>query len=265
LKTIGDCWDGFLVRNGFVSTVLCRNPNSDELLVKEHFDSPNNKPATKPLNEVMPSQFPHEKQVVECEWSEPPVHNLDNGHNANMKPYVDKSHKQSKQKHTALGFRNKRVGRLISRSLRNRSKPHLSSIDPIEVNEVSDPEIENFLAEEDPDCHKSDPNQPYDFVNNLPPCLKDKGEFTGIRLGPGNVTGSIDATSLDCTLHQQIVSPVHCEVCLHWIERYYIDIPILQAQIKTLTNHNELLIKKIMTSEKTNRDKLNVLRRQATL
>jgi hypothetical protein len=119
----------------------------------------------------------------------------------------------------------------------------LSSTDLIKINEVSDLEIENFLAEEDPDCHKLDPNQPYDFVNNLPQCLKDKGEFIGIRLGPRNVTGSIDATSLECTLHQQIVSPAHCEVYLRWIERYYIDIPVLQDEIKTLTNHNELLIK----------------------
>jgi hypothetical protein len=84
-----------------------------------------------------------------------------------------------------LGFRNKRVGRLISRSLRNRSKPHLSSIDTIEINEESDPKIEDFLAEEDPDCHKSDPNQPYDYVNNLPLCLKDSKGFTGIKLGQG--------------------------------------------------------------------------------
>jgi hypothetical protein len=61
LRTIGDCWDGVLVRNGLVSTISIDNPNSDELLVKEHFDSPNNKPATKPLDEVMPSQLPHEK------------------------------------------------------------------------------------------------------------------------------------------------------------------------------------------------------------
>jgi hypothetical protein len=57
------------------------------------------------------------------------------------------------------------------------------------------------------------------------------------------VTGSIDATSLDWMLQKQIVSPVHNEVCLRWVERYYIDIPMLQAQIKTLTNHNELLMK----------------------
>jgi cell division protein FtsB len=30
---------------------------------------------------------------------------------------------------------------------------------------------------------------------------------------------------------------------LHWIEQYYKDIPILQARLKYLTNHNEFLIK----------------------
>ena len=55
LMTIGDCWDGFLARNGFVSTNSVDGPNPGELFVKEHFDSPINKPATNPLDEVMPS------------------------------------------------------------------------------------------------------------------------------------------------------------------------------------------------------------------
>jgi hypothetical protein len=127
--------------------------------------------------------------------------------------------------------------------LHNRFKPHLSLINTIEINEDSDPEIEDFLAEEDPDCHKSDPNQPYDYVNNLPPCLKDSKGFTGIKLGQGPTTGSVDVLTPNYMLHRQITPSVHCEVCLHWIERYYNDIPILQARIKSLTNHNELLIK----------------------
>jgi len=31
---------------------------------------------------------------------------------------------------------------------------------------------------------------------------------------------------------------------LHWIGQYYTDIPILQARIKALTTHNELLANK---------------------
>jgi hypothetical protein len=113
----------------------------------------------------------------------------------------------------------------------------------IEINEESDPKIEDFLVEEDPNCHNSDPNQPYDYVNNLPPCLKDSKGFTSIKLGQGSAIGSVDVLTPNYTLHQQIAPSVHCEVFLHWIERYYIDIPILQARIKALTNHNELLIK----------------------
>jgi hypothetical protein len=110
----------------------------------------------------------------------------------------------------------------------------LSSIDPIEVNEVSDSEIEDFLALEDPDCQIFGPTEPYDSMMNLPPCLKGKEVFSGIGLGQGKITGKVDTTMFECTLHQHTVSPVQCDVCFHWIERYYTDIPILQDQIKTL-------------------------------
>jgi hypothetical protein len=100
------------------------------------------------------------------------MHELDASHNATIKLNIKKYRNQKKQKHMALGFQNKRVGHLISRNLGNRTKPHLSSVDPIEVNEVSDPKIEYFLAEEDPDRQRSDHDQMDDFVNNIPPSLK---------------------------------------------------------------------------------------------
>ena len=128
-----------------------------------------------------------------------------------------------------LGFRYKRASRLFSRILMNQSKTHLSSINPIKVNEVSDSKIKDFLTLEDPYCHKYDPAQPYEFDNNFPPCIKDKGDFTSISLGQGHVTSNVDIARLDCTLHQHILPPIQCEVCLHLIERYYTDIPILQA------------------------------------
>jgi hypothetical protein len=244
LTTVGDCWDGFLTRNGFSMTIPVEIPNSGEPLIKKQLDIPSNEPDSlnrNPLDEVMPSQSSHEKKVVELELSEPPMPKFDVGQNATVKPDVKKSCKQTKQKHTALGFQNKRAGRLISRKLRNRNDAHLSSIGPIEVNEVSDSEIEDFLALEDPDCQRFDPTEPYDFVTNLPPCLKGKEGFSGIGLGQGKITGKVDTTMFDCTLHQHIVPPVQCDVCLHWIERYYTDIPILQARIKTLTAQSESL------------------------
>jgi hypothetical protein len=51
-----------------------------------------------------------------------------------------------------VNFKNKRVGRLISRSVRNKIKPCADTNNTIEVSEDSDSEIERFLAEEDP-CH----------------------------------------------------------------------------------------------------------------
>ena len=42
-------------------------------------------------------------------------------------------------------------------------------------------------------------------------------------------------------LPQKIALVVHYKMCLHWIGQYYTNIPILQANIKSLMTHNELL------------------------
>jgi hypothetical protein len=52
--------------------------------------------------------------------------------------------KQSK-KNQEIGFHNKKAGRIISRSLCNISKAHVSSIESIKIHEHSDSEIERFL------------------------------------------------------------------------------------------------------------------------
>ena len=48
-----------------------------------------------------------------------------------------------------INFKNKRDGRLISWSLRNKTNSHANAISMIEVNENSNSEIDKFLAEED--------------------------------------------------------------------------------------------------------------------
>jgi hypothetical protein len=113
-----------------------------------------------------------------------------------------------------LGFHNKKVGRLISRSLYNRSKTRVSSI---EIHEDSDSEIEKYLAEEDPNYSKPGLNQPFDYVNNLPPCLKDSKRFTGIKLGQRPTVDSSDVLPHNYTFPQQIAPFVPCEVRLQWI------------------------------------------------
>jgi hypothetical protein len=78
-------------------------------------------------------------------------------------------------------------------------------------------------------------------VNNLPPCLKDSKEFTGIKLGQRPTVDSSGVLAHNYTLPQPITPVVHCEVCLHWIGQYYTDIPILQARIKALMAQNDSL------------------------
>jgi hypothetical protein len=246
LKTVGDCWDGCLTRSGFVTTVPVESPNLHEPLIKKQPDIPNNEPDSlnrNPLDKTRPSQSSHEKKVVESELAKPPVPNFFVVQSVTVKPDVKKYCKQTKQKHATLGFQNKRVGRLILLNLRNQNDAHLSSINLIDLNEVLDSEIEDFLALEDPDCLRFDLAKPYEFVTNMPPCLRDKEGISGIGFAQGKIAGEDDTTMLDHTLYQQLVPSVQCDVCLHWIERYYTDIPILHAQIKTLTAQNELLRK----------------------
>jgi hypothetical protein len=96
----------------------------------------------------------------------------------NLKKPTGKKSKSS----VDINFKNKRVGRLISRSLRNKTNSHANVISMIEVNERSDSEINKFLAEEDPLSFEPHPDRPYNFVDNLPPCLKDNPEFPGVKL-----------------------------------------------------------------------------------
>jgi hypothetical protein len=97
-----------------------------------------------------------EQQDVDPRVIESPEHEKYVFPNTIAKNTNKHSHKLSR-KNPDIGFNNKRVGRLISRSLRNKTKSHVSSIKAIEVHESSDSEIENFLEEEDPNYHKSNP------------------------------------------------------------------------------------------------------------
>jgi hypothetical protein len=167
--------------------------------------------------------------------------------NHNDKPTVRKLRKGKKKQSSDLNFMNKRSGRLISRSLRNRKKDHLSSISTIEVNDhCSDQEINDFLAQEDPDnqClgnETTGQDEQYDFVSRLPPCLKGKEGFAGISRDLKQATGKQEKPVVEYIPHRSAIAPVHCDTCLDWIEHYYRDIPLLQAQVKHLAAHNALL------------------------
>jgi len=96
----------------------------------------------------------------------------------------------------------------------------------IKIHESLDSDIDRFLAEEDPLSYQTDLNQSYNFVDNLPPCLKHSEGFPGIKL-----SNKSTAHVRDVSVHNQeatIVQP-QCDSCLFWIDKYYVDIPILQS------------------------------------
>jgi hypothetical protein len=163
------------------------------------------------------------------------------------KPTVKKNRKKKKQGNSDLSFVNKRPGRLISRSLRNRQQDHLSSISVIEVDDhLTDDEINEFLAREDVDnqCLGNETGSEaiqYDFVSELPPFLKNQEGFAGISHDLKQATKKTKAPIAEYTQPLPVITPVHCENCLDWVERYYRDIPYLQAQLKHLAARNSLL------------------------
>jgi hypothetical protein len=99
----------------------------------------------------------------------------------------------------------------------------------------------NSWQREDPSYLKPDLSQTYDFVDNLPPCLKHSEGFPGIKLGKEPTDNSGSVLTHDHGYPQPTVPDPRCEVCLFWIEKYYTDVPSLQAKIKTLTTQIDSL------------------------
>jgi hypothetical protein len=229
LSTIGDSWEVFLMRNGFTQAdpttnpLLTTNPNLDKLVVEDQFGNSMSGPEftdKTPLVKGSPCKLSParflEKKTDELNGNDPLVLVDDASLNVIVKSDAKKLCKGTKPQCTDLAFKNKKAGRLISRKLRNRNNTHLSSIDPIEINEGSDPEIEDFLVREDPELQGSSrevivPTEPYDFVTNFPPCLKGKEGFSGIRQDLKKTTDKTDAPMVDCVLHRPTTSPVHCD------------------------------------------------------
>jgi hypothetical protein len=129
----------------------------------------------------------------------------------------------------------KKNARLISRMARNKPKPSAES-KPIILSEDSDSDIERFLADEYPYSQGLCPEPPYDFVTNLPPCLKDNPSYPGIKL-PNETLNHMSKPSPALTKPTQ--SP--CDQCDSWLERYYIDVPLLQSKIQSLEDQIAVL------------------------
>jgi hypothetical protein len=109
------------------------------------------------------------------------------------------------------------------------TSPSKTDQKPIVLSEDSDSEIERFLAEEYPYSHGLCSMEPYDYVSNLPPCLKNDPKFLGIKLH-SETPGNLNEPSPVMPRPNQ--SP--CTQCNSWLERYYTDVPLLQSKIKSL-------------------------------
>jgi hypothetical protein len=161
LSNIGDSWETFLMRNGFAQADPTSNPlsntspNSDQPLVEIQFFNSINEPKfidKTPLYKGSSCVFSPvparstEQVTVELKGNDPHVPVNDASVNVNVKYDIKKHCTRRKQPCTDLGFKNKKVSRLIFRKLRNIKDTHLISIDSIKINERLDHEVEEFLA-----------------------------------------------------------------------------------------------------------------------
>jgi hypothetical protein len=125
----------------------------------------------------------------------------------------------------------KKNARLISCMARNRPKAPVNP-NPIMLSEDFDSKIECFLASEYPYSRGLCDKPAYDFVKNLPPCLRDDPNYPVIKM-PCETPGDSSKPSL--VPSQLATSP--CEQCGMWLERYYLDVPMLQSRIHDLEDH----------------------------
>jgi hypothetical protein len=173
LKLKNDCWYSFITRHGF------GNPELGEvykLVIEETLVNPTTYPP--PLQAFY---FPPNSEPL----SYPKVIQQDSRSVTHPKDCIKTVKKPTGKKlkgSVDVNFKNKRVGRLISQSIRNKTNPCEETISMIEMSERSDSEIDKFLVEEDHVSFGLYPDRPYDYVNNLPPCVKDNPEFLGIQL-----------------------------------------------------------------------------------
>jgi hypothetical protein len=157
LSLIGDCWQALPSRNGF-STPEC--VQVDKVVVKETLVVPTVPPPTL-LPPVKPSN---------CPDMDLPDTMVDPCAKENTKAIKRPMRKKGKGD-TVVNSKGNKNARWISKCARNKPK---QSIDqkPIILSEDSDSEIERFLAEEYPYSHGLYSMEPYDYVSNLPLCLK---------------------------------------------------------------------------------------------
>jgi hypothetical protein len=100
------------------------------------------------------------------------------------KDNVKKPARKKGKGNTYVNNKGNKVARWVSRCAQNKPKQNTDQ-KPIVLSKDSDSEIERFLAKEYPYSHGLYSVDPYDYVSNLPPCLKDDPNFPGIKFDSG--------------------------------------------------------------------------------
>jgi hypothetical protein len=183
-----DSWPDFLNRNGFEES---SPPQVNKPVVSESKSTP--VPYSVLLTEPKPDPSANSPMAV---TNEP-------------KPITT----EARENTTA---RNKRNTRMISRIERNKFKPPAKK-EPVMISEDSDSSIERFLSEES----FCDEETPCDFVDNLPPCLRDNPDYLGIK----SFCETLEESSKP-PVAQKVASP--CDQCGLWLEKYYSNVHKLQ-------------------------------------
>jgi hypothetical protein len=214
LQLNNDCWDDFLLRNGFGNSELGQvdKPVITENLVKPTISPPSLMPCD-PVSNLEPSTYPDSTQPDS--YPKSCVKTVKKPTGRKLKGNVD------------VNYKSKKVACWVSRCARNKPKPGPHTENTIDISEVSDSEIERFLAEEYPYSYGLSLDRPYDYVTNLPPCLKDNPDFPRIKLCDEPTCQMDDSPVVNnISTNTQSLQP-HCNECRSWIDRYYKDVPLL--------------------------------------
>jgi hypothetical protein len=175
LSLNGDCWQAFLSRNGFSTP---ESVQVDKVGVTETLVG-----LVVPLHILLPPVKPSD-----CPDIDLPHTVADPCAKENTKAVKNPMRKKGKGD-TAVNSKGNKHARWISRCARNKPKQNVDQ-KPIVLSEDSESKIERFLTEEYPYSHGLCSREPYDYVSNLPPCLKNDPNYPGIKLHketPGNL------------------------------------------------------------------------------
>jgi hypothetical protein len=154
-----DCWNDFLKRNNFDDS---SPPQVEKPVVRESKSVP-----PVPYSSLLPKPLPDSPIDLPSSVT---------SHVEIVKPMA----KRPKSKPTT-NSKGKKNAWLISRMARNKPKIHVNP-GPIMVSEDSDSEVEHYLASEYPYSEGLCDKPAYDFVRNLPPCLKNDPNYPGIKM-----------------------------------------------------------------------------------